>query len=108
MGLYLVGLLSEGYFRLRFGGLFFGGLVFFFLGGGGLIIGILRYLVSLRIKRIDSSTPCLTRFVVSDMLKFFSITEMLLKLDVLLRATFIASYSAGCPFMTPVLNNKHI
>ena len=47
------GLLSEGYLRLRFGGggaLFSGGLIFiylfiyFFVGSGGLIIGILRYI----------------------------------------------------------------
>ena len=36
------GLLSEGYLRLRFGGLIFGRACFF-LGGGGLIIGILWY-----------------------------------------------------------------
>ena len=37
------GLFSEGYLRLRFGGLIFGK-AFFFLGGGGMdVIGILRY-----------------------------------------------------------------
>ena len=34
-------LLSEGFLRLRFGGLIFGR-AFFFGGGGGVIIGILR------------------------------------------------------------------
>ena len=38
----LEGLLSEGYLRLRFGGLIFGR-TYFGGGGGGLIIGILRY-----------------------------------------------------------------
>ena len=39
------GLLSEGYLRLRFWRLIFGRAFFLFLGGGGggLIIGILRY-----------------------------------------------------------------
>ena len=37
------GLLSEGYLRLRFGGLIFGRTYFGGGGGGGLIIGILRY-----------------------------------------------------------------
>ena len=36
------GLLSEGYSRLRFWGAYFREGLFFFLGGGGLIIGILR------------------------------------------------------------------
>ena len=42
------GLLSEGFVRLRFGGLIFGRaylFIYFFFGGGGLIIGILRYIV---------------------------------------------------------------
>ena len=44
------GLLSEGYLRLRFGGLIFGRAIFFFCGGGGgggLTIGILQYVVTL-------------------------------------------------------------
>ena len=43
------GLLSEGYLRLRFGGLIFGR-AYFFLGGGGLIIGILRYVSEMMVK----------------------------------------------------------
>ena len=40
-----VGLISEGFLRLRFGGLIFGtaNFFFFFGGGGSVIIGILRY-----------------------------------------------------------------
>ena len=38
------GLLLEGFLHLRFGGLIFGRAYFFFFWGGGLIIGILRYL----------------------------------------------------------------
>ena len=41
------GLLSEGYLSLRFGGLIFGRAYFWMGGGGGgLIIGILRYFIS--------------------------------------------------------------
>ena len=47
MGLYLGGLLSEGFLHLRFGGLFSGGLIFIIIIiflAGGLIIGILRHI----------------------------------------------------------------
>ena len=51
------GLLSEGYLRLRFGGLIFGRPCFFFCGGGGggLIIGIFRYLLN---RKLNSCRYC--------------------------------------------------
>ena len=54
------GLLSEGHFRLRFGGLLFGGLIFFFLGGGCLLsefYGILLLLSLLLCYVRDSGEP---------------------------------------------------
>ena len=43
------GLLSEGFLRLRFGGLIFGR-AFFFWGGGGLIIGIYGIVINCQLK----------------------------------------------------------
>ena len=81
------GLLSEGYLRLRFGGLIFARaylfiylfiyylfiylfifFVFFFLGGGALIIGILRYLIiwlAARGQDEANPLPCLATRAIS-------------------------------------------
>ena len=59
MGSYSGGLIiSEGYLRLRFGGLIFGVAYYFFFWGGGLIIGILRYL-TLQVQR-----QCYSGFII--------------------------------------------
>ena len=61
-GLILIreGLLSEGYLRLRFGGLIFGRAYYFFGGGGWgrLIIGILRNIFSLFVSELTWEDIC--------------------------------------------------